>query len=103
MIADKFLCLRLQHNKRSSQDNRTRTDQGGSRVREHGKISVLAAGALALAGLIFNTGSASAETKTVRLAKQFGIGYLPLTIMEEKKLLEAQGKKLGLDLATEWV
>jgi len=72
-------------------------------VREHGKISVLAAGAIALAGLIFSAGSASAEAKTIRLAKQFGIGYLPLTIMEEKKLLEAQGKKLGLDLATEWV
>jgi NitT/TauT family transport system substrate-binding protein len=46
---------------------------------------------------------AAAQTKTVRLAKQFGIGYLPLTIMEEKKLLEEHGKKLGLDLATEWV
>ncbi len=28
---------------------------------------------------------------------------LPLTIMEEKKLLESEGKKLGLDLTTEWV
>jgi NitT/TauT family transport system substrate-binding protein len=39
----------------------------------------------------------------VRLAKQFGISYLPLTVIEEKKLLEAQGKKLGLELQTEWV
>jgi NitT/TauT family transport system substrate-binding protein len=46
---------------------------------------------------------AGAQTQTVRLAKQFGISYLPLTVMEEKKLLEAQGKTLGLDLATEWV
>jgi NitT/TauT family transport system substrate-binding protein len=46
---------------------------------------------------------ASAQTKTVRFAKQFGIGYLPLVIMEEKKLLEEHGKKLGLDLTTEWV
>ncbi|HTS41904.1 MAG TPA: ABC transporter substrate-binding protein [Xanthobacteraceae bacterium] len=47
--------------------------------------------------------SAQAQTKTVHLAKQFGISYLPLTIMEAKGLLEAHGKKLGLDLKTEWV
>ncbi|MBV9114059.1 MAG: ABC transporter substrate-binding protein [Hyphomicrobiales bacterium] len=46
---------------------------------------------------------ALAETKTVRLAKQFGISYLPLTIIEKKGLLEAEGKKLGLDLNTEWL
>jgi NitT/TauT family transport system substrate-binding protein len=47
--------------------------------------------------------SAGAETRVVRIAKQYGISYLPLTIMEEKKLLEAEGKKRGLDLSTEWV
>jgi NitT/TauT family transport system substrate-binding protein len=52
--------------------------------------------------IAFNT-SASAQTQTVRLAKQFGISYLPLTVIEEKKLLEAHGKRLGLDLKTEWV
>jgi NitT/TauT family transport system substrate-binding protein len=46
---------------------------------------------------------AAAQTKTVRLAKQFGISYLPLTVMEEKKLLEQHGKKLGLDLNSDWV
>lgn len=44
-----------------------------------------------------------AETRVVRIAKQYGISYLPLTIMQEKKLLEAEGKKQGLDLSTEWV
>jgi NitT/TauT family transport system substrate-binding protein len=53
--------------------------------------------------LTFGAGSAGAETRTVRIAKQFGISYLPLTIMEEKKLLEAHGRELGLDLKTEWV
>ena len=48
-------------------------------------------------------GSAGAETRTVRIAKQYGISYLPLTIMQEKKLLEAEGKKRGLDLSTEWI
>jgi NitT/TauT family transport system substrate-binding protein len=55
----------------------------------------------ALAAMLFAPG-AEAQTK-VRLAKQFGISYLPLTIMEEKKLLEEHGKKLGLELATDWV
>src|SRR3712207_8141851 len=47
--------------------------------------------------------NAEAQTKTVRLAKQFGISYLPLTIMEEKKLLEEQAKKLGVEVRTEWL
>lgn len=54
-------------------------------------------------GLAFAATSATAETRTVRIAKQYGISYLPLTIMQEKKLLESEGKKLGLDLATDWV
>jgi hypothetical protein len=62
--------------------------------------AVIAGGA---ASLTLLSGIASAQTRTVRLAKQFGIGYLPLTIMEERKLLEAQGTRLGLDLRTEWV
>ena len=59
----------------------------------------LMAAALAFA---FSAVAAQAETKTVRIAQQFGISYLPLTIMKEKHLLEAEGKKLGLDLKTEW-
>lgn len=47
--------------------------------------------------------TANAQTRTVRIATQYGISYLPMTIMAEKKLLEAEGKKLGLDLQTDWV
>lgn len=57
----------------------------------------------AAAAFVFATGTADAQTRVVRIAKQYGISYLPLTIMEEKKLLETEGKKLGLDLGTEWV
>jgi NitT/TauT family transport system substrate-binding protein len=72
-------------------------------VKQH-RIGTIAAASAALAlGMWLGAGSALAQTKTVRLAKQFGISYLPLTIMEEKKLLEQHGKRLGLDLATEWV
>src|SRR5665213_1797335 len=59
--------------------------------------------AAALAILAASTINAGAEPRVVRIAKQYGISYLPLTIMEEKKLLEAEGKKRGLDLSTEWL
>jgi NitT/TauT family transport system substrate-binding protein len=61
---------------------------------------VLALAAALAAGF---AGSASAEVSTVRLAKQFGISYLPLTVMQEEKLLEKQAKAAGLDLTTEWL
>jgi NitT/TauT family transport system substrate-binding protein len=61
--------------------------------------SMLAAG-LAVA---VSVTSANADPRVVRLATQYGISYLPLTIMAEKKLLESEGKKLGLDLSTEWL
>jgi NitT/TauT family transport system substrate-binding protein len=65
------------------------------------RIWKLAFGVAAIAA--FSVGSASAETRVVRLAKQYGIAYLPLAIIQDKNLIEAEGKKLGLDLKTEWV
>src|SRR5215471_18991092 len=59
--------------------------------------------AVAIAVLALGPAAVRAETRTVRVAKQFGISYLPLTFMEEKNLLEEHGRKLGLDLKTEWV
>jgi NitT/TauT family transport system substrate-binding protein len=58
---------------------------------------------LAAVAFLFTGNIASADPRVVRIAKQYGISYLPLTIMQENKLLEAEGKKLGLDLSTEWV
>ena len=46
---------------------------------------------------------ASAETKTVRIAKQFGISYLPLVLIEEQKLIEKHAKEQGLDVSVEWL
>lgn len=37
------------------------------------------------------------------MAKQFGISFLPLVVMEADKLFEAEGKKLGIDIETEWL
>jgi NitT/TauT family transport system substrate-binding protein len=71
-----------------------------ARLTGFARLAALIGASLAVA---LSSAGAEAQTKTVRLAKQFGISYLPLTIMEEKKLLEEHGKKLGLDLATDWV
>lgn len=57
----------------------------------------------ATAAFAFTLNTADADTRVIRVAKQYGISYLPLTIMQEEKLLEAEGKKLGLDLSTEWL
>jgi NitT/TauT family transport system substrate-binding protein len=66
-----------------------------------------ARGILRLAGTVAvlwgALGAACAEVSTVRLAKQFGISYLPLTLMEEGGLLEKQAKQRGLDLKVEWL
>jgi NitT/TauT family transport system substrate-binding protein len=60
-------------------------------------------GVLLAAAFVCAASAANADTRVVRIAKQYGISYLPLTIMQENKLLEAEGKKLGLDLSTEWI
>lgn len=44
-----------------------------------------------------------AETKKVRIALQFGIGYLQMIVMREQKLMEKQAKEAGLgDIEVEW-
>lgn len=44
-----------------------------------------------------------AEVKEVRLAKQYGLPYLPLIIMEENKLIEKHAKAAGLgDVKVIW-
>ncbi|HKG35652.1 MAG TPA: ABC transporter substrate-binding protein [Solirubrobacterales bacterium] len=70
--------------------------------RRDGLLLLALAAAAALAAGLWSPG-AEAQTKAVRLAKQFGIGYLPLTIIEDKKLLEEQAKKLGVEVRTEWL
>ncbi len=61
---------------------------------------------LVLAGLFFSSptvANAQAEAKEIRIAKQYGIGYLPLMIMEHDKLLEKHVKVAGLsDASVTW-
>lgn len=50
------------------------------------------------------SGAALAETDTIRIAQQFGIGYLPLQMMREHNLIEKHAEELGLeDVKTEWL
>lgn len=57
-------------------------------------ISLFFAAIVALGGMV---GNASAEVREVRIALQFGIGYLPLTVMQHDKLIEKHLKALGLN------
>ncbi|WGF87582.1 ABC transporter substrate-binding protein [Marinivivus vitaminiproducens] len=59
---------------------------------------------LALAGLAFwPTADARAEADTLRAAKQFGLGYIQLVIMEDQKLVEKHLAELGMpDVTVEW-
>jgi NitT/TauT family transport system substrate-binding protein len=38
----------------------------------------------------------------IRIAQQFGIGYLILDVVQDQKLIEKYGKELGLDIKVEW-
>ena len=58
---------------------------------------LLLAAALLLAGL------RPAPAETVRIARQFGISYLPLILMQDAGLLEQEGRARGLDLQVEWL
>jgi NitT/TauT family transport system substrate-binding protein len=63
-------------------------------------ITGVAAVCLALG---FNAGAARAEATEVRIAEQFGIGYLPLQMMRDKGLLEKHAQRLGVgDIKVSW-
>jgi NitT/TauT family transport system substrate-binding protein len=59
-------------------------------------------GAAALAAAILVPRGACAEANVVRVAKQFGVGYMQYMVMQELKLIEKHAKAAGLDITTEW-
>ncbi|MBN9602538.1 MAG: ABC transporter substrate-binding protein [Afipia felis] len=70
------------------------------------RVGILAKGLVYFASIVSCVGwagLANAEVSTVRIAKQYGVAYLPLTVMENHKLLEKHAKELGLDIKTEWM
>src|SRR3954462_297937 len=47
-------------------------------------------------------GVARAELSEINVAQQYGIGYLPLMVMEEQKLIEKHAKAAGIDVKVNW-
>lgn len=68
-----------------------------------GVLTRRAAVALALAAGAALAAPAHAEVSKIRIAKGFGISYLPLLVMEHEKLFEKHAKAAGLDSTSEWL
>ena len=53
--------------------------------------------------LVLPAPAAHAEATSLRVAKQFGLGYLQFMIMQDRRLIETHAKAAGLgDVAVEW-
>lgn len=70
-----------------------------SHMFRQGRMQVLSAIALLL--MLLAALPAHAEGK-IRIAQQFGIGYLILDVVRDRQLIEKHGKQNGLDIDVEW-
>ncbi|AJE04766.1 nitrate ABC transporter substrate-binding protein [Geobacter pickeringii] len=63
-------------------------------------VATLVAAVLALTAGAF---PAAAEVRELRIAKQYGLGYLPLIVIEEQRLIEKHARAAGLgDVKVTW-
>ena len=53
-------------------------------------------------GMIAGTHTARAELDKLVVTKQYGVGYLPMIIMEDQKLIEKYAKAEGLNVQVDW-
>ena len=60
-------------------------------------------GLLALPLLVLGAGEARAEASELRVARQFGLGYIQFDLMEQGKLIEKHAKAAGVDAKVEWI
>ena len=67
------------------------------------KSSLRSRNALIAAALVLAGFAHPARAVTVRLAEQYGISYLPLTVIESHHLLETLGRRQGLTITTKWL
>lgn len=67
-------------------------------------VSILIGLAVVAAALVVPSGQgARAEAREIRIAQQFGIGYLPLHVMKNRRLLEQQLQQAGLpEVEVKW-
>jgi NitT/TauT family transport system substrate-binding protein len=54
------------------------------------------------AALLTAAFASRAEVTELKVAEQYGIGYLPLMVMEDQKLVEKYAKEAGVDLKVTW-
>jgi len=65
---------------------------------------LLAGAAAGAAAAPFLGRGAAAETRTVRIAQQYGLGYLQIMVMKDRKLIERHAEALGLGaIETQWM
>jgi NitT/TauT family transport system substrate-binding protein len=57
---------------------------------------------IAILALAFAQPAARAEMAEVKVAKQYGISYLPLMLMEDQKLIEKYAKAAGAEVSVGW-
>ncbi len=57
---------------------------------------------LVAAMTLIATSAARAEMSEIKVAQQYGISYLPLMLMEERKLIEKHAKAAGLEVKVGW-
>jgi NitT/TauT family transport system substrate-binding protein len=60
------------------------------------------AGACIASALMVVSAPVRAEMPEINVAQQYGISYLPLMLMEEKKLIEKHAKAAGVDVKVGW-
>ena len=69
--------------------------------RAPGGMTVCRMAAVAVLAWAF-TPAALAEMTEIHVAQQYGISYLPLMIMEDRKLIEKHAKAAGIDVKVDW-
>lgn len=57
----------------------------------------------AASALLTTATAASAEVGQIRIAKQYGLGFLPIMIMESKGFFDKRAKEANLDVKAEWL
>ncbi|AKZ64958.1 sulfonate ABC transporter substrate-binding protein [Herbaspirillum hiltneri N3] len=58
--------------------------------------------AAAIAALTLGISAGAHAEGQIRIAQQFGVGYLILDVVQDQKLIEKYGKQQGVDIKVEW-
>lgn len=58
--------------------------------------------AAAIAAVALSVSAGAHAEGQIRIAQQFGIGYLILDVVQDQKLIEKYGKQQGVDIKVEW-